>query len=144
MAIDDFSKEPYSLNIESSDNTFRPRVSYQTHTAISELSVEMGITISKTYDLIVQNSISDEDILDDIVESASNNTPSDYTDHHTDLISDLANKVLDLGRMPTRDEVNSDENLNGYYLYVLHFGSVENIKKSIHNYSSEASSVLTK
>lgn len=142
MAIEDFSKKPHSLNVQTSTDRVRPRVSDNTHQIISRLSVEMGLDISKTYDLLIQNCVKDKDVLDSIIEKSSNNTMETYTEHHMDLLDDLANKVKELGYMPSRSEINSDSDLNGYYLYILHFGSVGNLHTALKEHDKQVSAIV--
>lgn len=137
MALDDFSaskKEREHLN--GDDEEVRPRVSKPTHVKVRDFTSRAGLNIREAYDYLIGASLSDQDVLEEIL-----TLDKEYTDQlssmQKELLEDVARKWKQVGHFPTRDEINKDPEMNGFPIYVIHLGKTDRIKQLIEEHFAE-------
>lgn len=124
MGIDEYS------NDSRGENDVRPYVSEETHEMVRMFTSRAGMNISDGYDTIVQTVIANDKLVESVL-SENSTFDGKVTRREKQLLEDLAKKADVEGEFPDRDAINEDSDLNGFPIYVLHLGSLENAKELI-------------
>jgi len=120
----------------------RPYLSERVHRKVNLFSANSGLTMYRSYNMLIDKAIEDVDILEQIL-TKDNEYSDNLTDSEIDLLEDLVSKTNDLGRFPTRSEINKDSELNGFPIYVTYLGKRCRIKKLIEDMYSDRLSADT-
>lgn len=129
---DDFSEarvERPNISAENNEKV-RPYVSREVHERINLFSANSGLPMQLTYDKLLNTSVTNTHILE-LILTDGNEYSGDLSDSELDLLSDIAEKVEELQRFPTRQEINQDRELNGFPIYITYLGKRERIKQLI-------------
>lgn len=134
MGIDKFQSEDEisearverpDINKSNKDKA-RPYVSREVHEKVNLFSSNLGLGMQATYDLLLNKAVTNTYILENILTS-DNEYHDTLTDSEEELLLELIGKANDLGRFPTRQEINKDDNLSGFPVYITYLGKRERI-----------------
>lgn len=137
MALDDFSgtKEERS-HINGDDKEVRPRVSETTHRRVREFTSRAGLNISEAYDYLIGASLSDQEVLEEIL-TLDKDYNGNLSSMQIELLEDVAHKWKQVGHFPTREEINKDPEMNGFPIYIIHLGKTDRIKSLLEEHYSD-------
>jgi len=146
MGIKSFEKEDCEVEakverpeIDDTKEKARPYVSREVHEKVNLFSANSGLPMQVTYDTLLDKAVTNTNILELILTSESQYSDN-LSDSEAELLNDLFKKSKELGRFPTRKEINRDSSLSGFPVYITHLGSRQRIKRLIRqNFSSEIS-----
>lgn len=133
MAIEDFECEDDSIEAKverpqiDNDAKARPYVSREVHERVNLFSANSGLPMQMTYDTLLNKAVTNTDILE-LILTSDNKYHDDLNDSELELLSEIADKCNELGKFPTRQEINQDDNLNGFPIYITYLGERERIK----------------
>jgi len=139
MAIEDFSsnnEDTDSADVEHSDldttdvDKVRPYINKTVHENVRVFSSNAGLTMQDAYGTLLQKSLNNTRILEEIL-VINKEYDEDLDDKHFELLNDLTEKCNSLGRFPTREEINDDEELKGFPIYITFLGKRDRIKSLI-------------
>lgn len=130
MGIEEFdtSSESEVFGITRSGEDVRPYVDEATHELVRRFSMTSGMDIGVAYNVLIQTVLKNDELIIQVLEELANNGDIDRGE---DLLDDMADKVNELNRFPSIDEVNSDDRMYGFPVYVLEYGSVSQIKSEL-------------
>ena len=122
MGIDDFSQD------EDYSDKVRPYVSENTHQLVRDFTSRAGLSISEGYDLIIESVISDDELLQSIFVPDQVYAYPDLGEKQISLLEDIVHKYQEDSSFPDRGDINSDNSMHGFPIYVMNLGSLDQIK----------------
>lgn len=144
MGLKEFDEEDGpDFRVDKTEEKVRPYVSHTSHELVRKFSKHAGIDISTAYDVIIQNTLETDEIIKLVLEESSSDG-NVYKKHHENLLEDLADKIDELGRLPTRDEINDDDGMFGFPIYIDAFGSLDRVEELLKEHKPETYSKINK
>lgn len=117
---------------ESGNEQVRPRVPSEIHDEVKQFSINAGIDIPSAYAIIISNVLSNTDLYVSVLERHADGEYT-FNNHHSMLLDELCDKIKDLERMPSPEEINEANDMHGYPIYISAFTSQESIVDEIEN-----------
>lgn len=136
MGISDFESEDDTVEAKvdrpqfSDDGKARPYVSREVHKRVNLFSANSALPMQVTYDTLLNKAVTNTNILE-LILVEDNEYSDDLEESEIDLLSDLVDKSNELGRFPTRHEINRDRDLKGFPIYITYLGKRKRIKRLI-------------
>lgn len=138
MGLESFQDDPEDEHeIIRSGEQVRPYVDEETHKLVSNFAKHSGINVSTAYDLLGQTVLRDDELTTLMLEKSSTNG-GEVTPFKMSLVNQIADKTEELREFPSRSDINEDEDMYGYAVYIDALGSINNIKDMIQAHRPEA------
>lgn len=138
MGIGDFESDDDTVEAKvdrpqfSDEGKARPYVSREVHKKVNLFSANSALPMQVTYDMLLNKAVTNTNILELILVDG-NNYSDNLKESEIELLSELADKSNELGRFPTRQEINQDRSLSGFPIYITYLGRRKRIKRLINN-----------
>jgi len=128
MSLENFSScTDDREHVNRDDKEVRPRVTKGTHEKVRDFTSKAGLDISEGYDYLIGASLSDQQVLEQIL-TLDKEYDDDLTPMQEELLDDIITKYQELGRFPSRENINEDDNMNGFPIYIINLGQTDRIK----------------
>lgn len=142
MGLREFSEDDgLEFDVHGDDEQVRPYVSERSHDLVQEFSKHAGVGISTAYDTILQTVLENEELLVMVLEQSAEDNP-ELNESNETLLQQLADKTVELGHFPRRDDINSDEDMYGFPIYIDAFGSIIIILQLLEEHHPEAAKYI--
>lgn len=137
MTLEDFKKAHFRT--ENDGTGARPRLSEESHKKVQDFTRKSGLNNAKAYNLIIEGALDNEDVLCSILDKQCEDiNVEELSDHYMELLDDIVRLTDILGYFPSRREINNDKLCFGFPVYIMQFGSKDNLISAIKEHYPEA------